>query len=524
MARTTSRSRSCRRRRSGVVAVVHKPRGQFNARVLAVGAEHFGIVAVDCAKARSKWMLTDFFGNVLVPPTFVDHQQSAFRAAHACLQQAIKRHPLRDLLVAIERTGTYHRPVQEFFRQAGYDVRLVHAYASCQHRQSADPGNKTDDTDLAGIFRAAVNGFGLVDPPWPEDYLHVQVLVRQRRSLVRKTTSLQCQIREVLHGLMPGYAECFEKFWESTTALPLARHTGSAEAVRQAGRAGLQRFLHQAQLRAHPHSLSKILAWAENAPPPAPAAAYQRPILGYLLDDLLSKNQQINELEQLSAGLLARLPFLLLLAIPGINVVSAAEFAGEMGPPALYGNANAITGRAALMPSRYQSDRVDRADGRLRRAGNRRLRFALLQIADNLLRHNHHYQAQATARRWVEKHRRWVCIKIAKAFSRLAFAMLSRAGIFGHPCCQPRHLILDKLIAFHTEHGTPWPQVQRDLETALQRLPHARRAEEAPPLQERLQAFNRARRGGPRPLGDAIAQVLARLGVTGVQSESRGPG
>jgi transposase len=493
--------------------------------VAAVGPPHFGILAVDCAKARSKWMLADFFGNVLVPPTVVEHQQDAFRAAHATLQQAVARHQLRDLLVAIERTGTYHRPVQEFFRQhTEYDVRLVHAYASCQHRQPADPGNKTDDTDLAGIFRAAVNGFGLLDPPWPDDYLHLQVLVRARRSLVRKTSTLQCQIREVLHQLMPGYAECFEKFWESTTAVPIARQTGSAEAVRQAGRAGLQQFLHEAQLRVHPQTLTKVLAWAETAPPTAPAAAFQRPILAHLLDDLTAKNRQIQELEASAAGVLARLPFVLLLAIPGINVVSAAELAGEMGPPSLYANANALTGRAALVPSRYQSDQVDRANGRLRRAGNHRLRFALLQIADNLLRHNHHYQVQATNRRWAERNRRWRCIKIAKAFSRLAFAMLAAQRIFGHPCCQPRHAILDKLLAFHTAHATPWPQVQRDLDAALNGLPRPRYAEEVPPLQERLEAIHRGRRGGPRPLADAIAQVLARLGIRGVQSEAEGPG
>ncbi len=32
----------------------------FVDRVSAVGASHFGIVAVDVAKARSKWMLTTF--------------------------------------------------------------------------------------------------------------------------------------------------------------------------------------------------------------------------------------------------------------------------------------------------------------------------------------------------------------------------------------------------------------------------------------------------------------------------------
>ena len=37
-----------------------KPTGQIQERVQAVGPEHFGIVAVDCAKRRSKWMLCNF--------------------------------------------------------------------------------------------------------------------------------------------------------------------------------------------------------------------------------------------------------------------------------------------------------------------------------------------------------------------------------------------------------------------------------------------------------------------------------
>jgi len=35
---------------------LQKPNGQMVPRVRKVGPEHFGIVAVDCAKARSKWL------------------------------------------------------------------------------------------------------------------------------------------------------------------------------------------------------------------------------------------------------------------------------------------------------------------------------------------------------------------------------------------------------------------------------------------------------------------------------------
>ena len=74
---TRSRKRSSARR----LEVLQKPRGVIHPRVQKVGPEHFGIVSVDCAKARSKWMLCDFYGNVLIPPTVVEHNRPALTAA-----------------------------------------------------------------------------------------------------------------------------------------------------------------------------------------------------------------------------------------------------------------------------------------------------------------------------------------------------------------------------------------------------------------------------------------------------------
>src|SRR3954451_11684378 len=83
--------------------------------------------------------------------------------------------------------------------------------------------------------------------------------------------------------------------------------------------------------------------------------------------------------------------YVLLMGIPGISVVSAAEFAGEMGPIQHYVKASAITGRAGLFPSRHQSDRVDHCDGALVRCANRDLRRAILMIADNLIKCNDYF-------------------------------------------------------------------------------------------------------------------------------------
>jgi transposase len=509
------------RRRSGKKSrgfLVQKPLGQFTERVQAVGPEHFGVVSVDCAKARSKFLLCDFYGNVLIEPTQLEHTQTALRATIDRIRSVMNERGLRDSVIAIEATGSYHRPVHDAFRRAAFDTRLVHPFASKQFRQPADPDNKTDDTDLAGIFRAAVNGFGLLQPTWPDLYLQLQQASRQRRDLVCKTSKLRCQIKETLHQLMPGYAELFAgHFFDTPIALPLARATGSAQAVRDARLDGLRQLVlgHHCRLA----TLARVLDWARTAAPPQNPAPLFREQLERLADDFLQKTKEIRALEQRLARLLVQTPYVHLLALPGICVVSAAELAGELGPIEHYANAARITGRAGLCPARYQSDRVD-VHGSLRRRAHRRLRAVLLRIADNLIRHNHYYQA--AAHRWQRRQPdpRWLRVKVTKSFSRLAFVLLTGRCLFPHPACQPRHSLCDKLLGFHCEHRTDMALVLEDIERLNAQLSGRTRQEEKQMLQRQLDDPRCRRRRGPQALAKIIPQVLARLGIRAVQSKA----
>ena len=511
------RSTSHRSRKS---VLIQKPNGSLSSRVQAVGPECFGILSIDVAKARFKMMLADFFAKPLIPPAEFSQSKAGFHAAIDRVRQAQQQAGLGDLIVAIERTGDYHRPIQRAFRQAGFEVRIVHPFATKQFRQVADPGNKTDDTDLAGIHRAAVNGFGLSEPELPADYEQLRLFIRHRRDLVVKASSLRCQLRERLHALMPGYDHCFDDIWAAPTAWTIARATGCAAAVRAAGLSGLQRFVQQAGHRCRANTLHRILVWADAAPPGHPQVDSLRRIIDDLHSDWNGKNQQILGLERHLAHLLVGMPYLRLLIIPGINIVSAADLAGELGPITHYADPNHITGRAGLVPSRYQSDRVDRPNGTLLRCGNRRLRTALLQIADNLIACNHYFHAKADL--WSEdgKDPRWMRVKVAKSFSRLAFALVAGPQFLPHPCLQERHYVLHKLQAFHREHDTPITTLLDELQTALTQLPKVEYANEAKPLQEEL--HRRCQRRGPQPLSEIILIVLARLGMDPIQSTTEG--
>jgi transposase len=501
---------------------VGKPRGVLHPRVQQVGPEHFGIVCVDCAKARSKFLLADFYGRLLVPPTIVAHNRLELSAAVASVQRAFAEHQLRDGLVAIERTGRYHRLAQRSFAAAGFETRILHPFVTNHYRQPVDPGNKTDDRDLAAIHRATVTGCALLEATRDEAWTTLQLVIRHRRDLVEKGAALNCQIRDHLEAALPGYAACFDRFWESPVPWHLLHHFPSAEQLQAAGLTTICQSLRQAGVRFQQRTVQTVLDWAAQAAPGDVAAAQHLRIALALYDDRQRKTLEIQGLEREIAGLLVQTPYVLLLSVPGINVVSAADFAGEAGPMEHYGNPKSITGRAGLRPSRYQSDLVDNANGPLVRHCNRSLRAAILRIADNLIFCNHHFQHLAT--RWAGqgKDPRDIHIRVGLRFCRIAFQMVAGRQVFRHPCIQGRHYILDKLTVFHREHGTPMPIVLRDLQAAISHLPPREHAAEARPLHEELQRIHDGRRRGPQLLADILPIVLARLGVGVVQSTGSG--
>jgi hypothetical protein len=365
-------------------------------------------------------------------------------------------------------------------------------------------------------------GFALIETELDETWKTLQLLIRHRRDLVFKMSLVCCQVREHLDAAFPGFAACFDKLWDSACAWHLVRHFTAPQDILAAGLTRLCRSLDDAGVRYQCRTIQRVLEWAAAAAAPDLAAAQHRLIALALNDDRARKNQEILGLERQIAARLVQTPYILLLSFPGINVVSAADYAGEMGPMPNYANHRCITGRAGLRPCRYQSDQVDRANGPLVHNCNRKLRAAILGIADNLICCNHHFNVLHHHWKAAGKDARDIRICVADRFCRISFHMVAGHQVFRHPAVQGRHYILDKLTAFHREHETPGPELLRDLEAAIAQLPRTEYQAEAGPLHEELEKIQAGRRRGPQLLGDILPIVLARLGVGAVQSTASG--
>src|SRR5205807_1683993 len=244
-------------------------------------------------KARSKFLPADCYGRVLLPPTVVAHTRPALDAAVAQIRDAFAQHQLRDALVAIERTGRYHRVVQRTFAAAGFETRILHPFVTKQYRQPVDPGNKTDDTDLAAIHRATVTGCALVEATRDEAWTTLLLLIRPRRDLVRKGAALNCQIRDHLEAALPGFAACFDKLWESPVPWHLLRHYPTARQLHDAGVTTLDHSLRQAGIRFQQRTIEAVVDGAHQAAAGDVAASQHLRIALALYDDRHRKTQEI---------------------------------------------------------------------------------------------------------------------------------------------------------------------------------------------------------------------------------------
>lgn len=490
---------------------IGKPNGQIQERVQAVGPEHFGIVSVDCAKRRSKWMLCNFYGQVVTEPTTVEHTTGGLWAMTQHVTEACRSAGLTDTIVAIEMTGIYHKPVQRVFRKAGFDTRIVHPFASNHYRRPLHPDAKTDDHDLEAIFHAAVNGYGLATLSVGDVYQSLQAASRHRHNLVKQRSRLMVQMRRLLHLTMPGYADLFDDdhLFHKSIALPIALQFLSPAAIRAAGAAGIATRLSETKVRFQMRTIERVVAWAGAAAEPSELAEMYTRHWRQLDEMRRLLDSQIEAAEREMAGFLVKTPYVLLLSVTGINIVSAGRLAGEAGPIEHYASARAINGRAGLYPSRYQSDEVDRADGSLIRQCNRKLRGAAMLVAENLIKCHPYYRGLSAL--WSQQNvdpRDRRC-RIANRAMRMVYQLVGGRQVWRGRGIDREYLLL-KLQEFHRIHHTPMAEAIRDLNEAFAWLPKSIYADEAKPLAELVQR----KRRGPQRIGDLLIPLLIRLGMS----------
>jgi transposase len=305
--------------------------------------------------------------------------------------------------------------------------------------------------------------------------------------------------------------------------MPITMGFSSSDKIQLAGVDKIAAHLKEQKIRFQPRTIERMVAWSTTAVEPSPLLEMLNEQWKQLNDLRSTLTRQIDLVEQEMAKFLVKTPYILLLSVTGINVVSAAGLAGEAGPIEHYATARAINGRAGLFPSRYQSDEVDHADGAVARTCNRRLRAAAILVAKNLIKCHPYYRGMAAlmATQKITPLDRQV--RVANRAMRMVFQIVGGRQVWRGKGVNPV-TILEKLREFQRTHNTNLEIAVGDFQNAVQWLPKSTHASEAIPIQEMASKKSR----GPVAIGDLLIPVLIRLGVVPLEevkstsSEARG--
>ena len=142
------------------------------------------------------------------------------------------------------------------------------------------------------------------------------------------------------------------------------------------------------------------------------------------LEDLNYFDTKIEKLEKEIERLLLQTDGKLLLSVPGIGLVTAAEFYSEMGDISHYDNASQLIKKAGTNPIVIQSGGGKGYYGRISKQGNDHFRYVVYLAGKSLSMHNPDLRSFYDRLKEKGKHSRKAFIAVGNKFIKIAFAMI----------------------------------------------------------------------------------------------------
>jgi len=336
--------------------------------------------------------VANYFGDILYDPFEFTNSVSGVKMFHTILKSINSSIKAQKVIIGLESTGHYYENLYRNLISLGYDVAMINPTSVYSQRSGQLNWCKTDEIDLCAIGQVLIDNQA-TETRLPEGlYYNLKQLTRLRRDEVRKRARLKNQIRVLCDHIFPGLqkSDIFSDFWGKSSILLLENYPTPSSIIRL-GTKRLARFFKKHNTKLGLYTAERLVNLAKNA-----LSVDRVNLEAHLLNlrfkiaDLKTANEKIRKLNLEIARYLVHTPGILLLSIKEINVPSAAEYLGEVGPLGQAGSAKKIIARAGLNPSRFQTSEYERANNPITKRGSNPLRNISLIISQNLLGLNPH--------------------------------------------------------------------------------------------------------------------------------------
>jgi transposase len=386
------------------------------------------MIGIDVAKRNHMACFCGPSRRILVRSYPFSNSRSGFEEFGDVVSEVRESHGLREVVVGLESTGMYQKPLEDFLWTSGYHLVSVSNLASARNRQTIELSwNKSDRTDAEGIADLLCQGKFLYHPRRAGDLEDARRLLRYRLKVMREVT--RCLVRmqnSILPVVFPELADAFSGLDGELALRVLEEWAVPREIAAESIEAFLDRF-RGLRGKFPGKKLTRIHALAEQS------IGSERGLVAYRL--------QLRDLVQDIRRLKARLcsidhaiqnifqdddHYQNLQSIPGIGPMIAATLLSEIGPIEHFRTAQQVTRFAGLNIVGKQSGEYQ-GIGVISKMGNSLLRTALYHAAlaasrsDSPLGQWYKTKTQAPS---VSKKK--ILVALARKILRIAFRMMKQ--------------------------------------------------------------------------------------------------
>lgn len=418
-------------------------RSQFAKEIRGTDLEKVLIVPIDVSKVLQKAMVLNYFGESIEPSFSFMVSQTGMKVLIDKIESAKSSLQTDKVFIGIEATGHHYEDIVRILLSQGYLVHIINPASTHEERKQHLTYTKTDDIDLYLIAEALIGNKATDSKLNTGIYKQLQHITRARRSEVEKRSRIKVEIRTYHDQIWREYQglsilvdgklkikKIFSDFW-GKASMHILTHYPHASQVLDLGEFGLRQISKEHNLKIRKSTIEKLLyAASESVSKPLEDLSSEIFLLKQKLKDYEYHTRNIEMYEKEIERLFIGTNGILLLTIPGIGLVTAAEIFCEIGDLSYFTNASQLIKKAGTNPIIKQSGPGSGYAGRISKQGNANLRRAVYNAGKSLTVHNEVLKPFASRLRDKGKKAGSIYIAMGNKFLKIAFAMLTKGEPF----------------------------------------------------------------------------------------------
>ena len=335
-------------------------------------------VGIDVAKRKHQALVMNASGDTLIKAFPVSNDRQGIDSLLTRLEQVGE-----PMEIGLEATGHYWLPLFEQLTKAGHTVHVLNPLQVHAYQRSGIRRRKTDaiDAECIADFVRIGGARDTVDPQTMPIYMELRQLSRFRFSLVDQVGDAKRRVLTVLDRVFPEYERVFSSVFIKTSR-ELLKEAATAQDFADFDLRELTTLLNKASRgRFGEEEAQAIKQAARQSIGISFLTDAARIQLGCLLAQLDFLEQQVSEIDQALADLMAQLPDQYLTTITGIGPVTGAAILGEIGDVRRFPSLKKLVAYAGIDPTVHESGQFQARKTRMSKRGSPHLRHALWMAA-----------------------------------------------------------------------------------------------------------------------------------------------